>query len=77
GATPDTGDLSRRARQLASLFDDAARGLIPHLRARMARIDLENWLSRRIDALRAGEIELPVECALARIAAWLDADGRP
>lgn len=77
GATPDAQDLSRRTRQLVSLFDDAARGLIPHLRARMARIDLENWLGRRIDAQRTGQIELPADCALARIAAWRDADGRP
>ncbi|MDX3906647.1 MAG: cytochrome P450 [Pigmentiphaga sp.] len=66
-----------RTADLVSLFDDAARGLVPHLQSRLARQRSERWLAGIIDAVRRGRVEAPAGSALHAAAFHQGADGEP
>jgi fatty-acid peroxygenase len=65
-----------RTRQLVSLFDDAARGLGGHVRARLRRHEAEAWARRHIEAVRLGVLRPADDCALALVARYRNEGGR-
>jgi fatty-acid peroxygenase len=69
GLPLDERESGMRMRQLVSMFDDAARGLRGHLRARARRAEAESWACQRIEAVRAGTLQPPPASALA-VLAW-------
>ncbi|KQW43649.1 MULTISPECIES: cytochrome P450 [unclassified Roseateles] len=76
GLPLDPGERGVRTRELVSLFDDAARGVGGHLRARLRRHQAEAWARRHIEAVRVGARRPAEDTVLARIARHPDADGR-
>jgi fatty-acid peroxygenase len=67
---------ARRVRDLVALFDDAARGGLNHLRARLARHRAERWIGGLIEAARDGRLRVPMGSALQKVAEHRDATGR-
>lgn len=53
------GDVSRRTRQLAVLFDQSSLLSLKHLRSRWARKQANQWARRLIREFRAGGINVP------------------
>lgn len=68
--------MERRTRDLVALFDDAARGVGSHIRARLARKRLERWLTSVIEDVRAARISAPEGSALAEVARHQGTDGQ-
>lgn len=66
---------ARSADWLVPMFDDAARGLVPHLRARAVRKQAERRVEAVVRAVRLGRYTAPAGSALARIATHREADG--
>lgn len=71
-----TADGPQRTAQLVSMFDDAARSLGGHLRARLQRAAAEAWVRRYIEAVRAGRLVPEPHSALALAARHRDEHGR-
>ena len=69
-------EAPRRQGQLVALFDDAARNVASHFRARTARGQAERWLAGVIDNVRAGRYTPPADSVLAAVARHRDADGQ-
>lgn len=70
-------DVALRTRELVAMFDGAARGPLPHLRARLARRRAEVWLAEWIAAVREGRA-VPQPGSVAERAAWHEeVDGTP
>ncbi|MBY4896979.1 cytochrome P450 [Cupriavidus sp. AU9028] len=69
-------DLPRRSEQLTALFDQAAAPGLGHFRSRRARSQIESWLSRLIDHVRAGHVEVAENKALYAVAWFRDEDGK-
>ncbi|MEI2418060.1 cytochrome P450 [Orrella sp. JC864] len=65
----------QRTRELAALFDDAARGLRAHLHARLARQRLERWLAGLIEQVRRDPTQAASDTALHAVAHHRDAQG--
>lgn len=71
-----TDQVARRATQLEALID-AGSGVGPrYWRSLLARRRLEAWLSGLIEQVRRGNLEVPVEAALARVARHTELDGQ-
>ena len=66
---------NRRVKDLVPLFNDAARGGLNHLRARIARKRAERWLSGLIDTVRKGALSAPSGGALHQVAYHRDVTG--
>ncbi|WP_374675130.1 cytochrome P450 [Ideonella sp.] len=77
GVPLPAAELPLRTRQLVLLFDGAAGGLAAHLRARWARRRLEAWLTRGVEATRAGRPGFRPGSAAERIARHGDTGARP
>jgi fatty-acid peroxygenase len=69
-------DLEERAAQLTAMFDFAGRAGVKHLRARFARRHAEQWISKLIEAVRAGTLHAAEDSALDRISFHCDVDGQ-
>lgn len=77
GVPLDEQDVGRRARELSSLYEQAATVGPPYWRLLAARRRLESWGAGLVDSVRAGRLEAPRESALAEIARFGDRDGEP
>lgn len=69
--------MRERIADLVSLYDDAARGIVPHVRSRLARRRLEHWLGGIIRALRQGAMRAPEGSAFHVVSLHQGADGEP
>jgi fatty-acid peroxygenase len=67
---------SVRAAQLSSLFNDAASSIRHHFRARLARKQAEEWLTRLVESIRAHTVDAPEDSAARTVALHRDLDGR-
>lgn len=70
------GDVSRRTRQLAVLFDQSSLLSLKHLRSRWARKQANQWARRLIREFRAGGINVPETSPAYIIANHRGADGK-
>lgn len=70
------GDVSRRTRQLAVLFDQSSLLSLKHLRSRWARKQANQWARRLIREFRAGGINVPETSPAYIIANHCGADGQ-
>lgn len=69
-------ELPTRTAQLVALFDQAAAPGLGHLRSRRARSHVEGWLSRVIDQVRAGRLQVAEDSAVHLVAWHRDTDGQ-
>lgn len=64
-----------RTRQLVSMFDEAAGGLVGHLRSRWRRREAEAWARQCVEAVRGNRRQPPDDSVLALVARHRDERG--
>ncbi len=77
GVSLPEAEAPARTRQLVALFDDAARGLLAHGRARWSRLRLQAWLAGQVERARRQGGAAAGDSPLQQVAAFRDAVGRP
>lgn len=69
-------EVATRTRQLTSMFNDAGKLPLGHMRARLSRKGAEHWLSGLVEDIRSGALRVPDDAACGIIALHRQLDGQ-